>query len=113
MLGHALDVRLAGNTSALGCVRSDASAAPVIRKIPGKRSRVPPGTSLHAGAKTREFPPAIGNKKVSALSAPRVSKREFAAMAGCDEKQVRRAVAAGKLKPDAAARPDVSLVSGR
>lgn len=45
------------------------------------------------------------------MSAPHVTQREFAKLAGCDEKQVRRAVASGKLKPDADGRLDPALVS--
>ncbi|MDN7762998.1 MULTISPECIES: hypothetical protein [Burkholderia cepacia complex] len=45
------------------------------------------------------------------MSAPHVTQREFAKLAGCDEKQVRRAVASGKLKPDAVGRLDPALVS--
>lgn len=45
------------------------------------------------------------------MSAPHVTQREFAKLAGCDEKQVRRAIASGKLKPDADGRLDPALVS--
>lgn len=45
------------------------------------------------------------------MSAPHVTQREFAKLSGCDEKQVRRAVASGKLKPDADGRLDPALVS--
>jgi hypothetical protein len=45
------------------------------------------------------------------VSAPHVTQREFAKLADCDEKQVRRAVASGKLKPDADGRLDPALVS--
>lgn len=45
------------------------------------------------------------------MSAPHVTQREFAKLAGCDEKQVRRAVASGKLKPDADGKLDPALVS--
>lgn len=45
------------------------------------------------------------------MSAPHVTQREFAKLAGCDEKQVRRAVASGKLKPDAGGKLDPALVS--
>lgn len=44
------------------------------------------------------------------MSAPRVSSRKFAVLANCDEKQVRRAIAAGKLKPDADGLLDPDLV---
>ncbi|MDR5815803.1 hypothetical protein QCE62_19640 [Caballeronia sp. LZ033] len=46
------------------------------------------------------------------MSAPFVTQREFAKLAGCDEKQVRRAVASGKLKPDGDGRLDPALVNG-
>lgn len=46
------------------------------------------------------------------MSAPFVTNREFAKLANCDEKQVRRAIAAGKLKPDAAGLLDPALVNG-
>ncbi|WP_147486763.1 hypothetical protein [Burkholderia pseudomallei] len=45
------------------------------------------------------------------MSAPHVTQREFAKLAGCDEKQVRRAVTSGKLKPDADGKLDPALVS--
>lgn len=45
------------------------------------------------------------------MSAPHVTKREFAKLAGCDEKQVRRAIAAGKLNADADGKLDPALVS--
>lgn len=45
------------------------------------------------------------------MSAPHVTQREFAKLAGCDEKQVRRAVASGKLKPDADGKLNPELVS--
>ncbi|ARK42640.1 hypothetical protein [Burkholderia pseudomallei] len=45
------------------------------------------------------------------MSALNVTQREFAKLAGCDEKQVRRAVASGKLKPDADGKLDPALVS--
>jgi hypothetical protein len=45
------------------------------------------------------------------VSAPHVTQREFAKLAGCDEKQVRRAIASGKLKPDADGKLDPALVS--
>lgn len=45
------------------------------------------------------------------MSAPHVTQREFAKLADCDEKQVRRAVASGKLKLDADGKLDSSLVS--
>lgn len=45
------------------------------------------------------------------MSAPHVTQREFAKLADCDEKQVRRAVASGKLKPDADGKLDPSLIS--
>ncbi|ARK86053.1 hypothetical protein [Burkholderia pseudomallei] len=45
------------------------------------------------------------------MSAPHVTQREFAKLADCDEKQVRRAVASGKLKPDADGKLDPALVS--
>lgn len=45
------------------------------------------------------------------MSAPHVTQREFAKLAGCDEKQVRRAVASGKLKPDADGRLNPELIS--
>ncbi|RQS85162.1 hypothetical protein [Burkholderia seminalis] len=45
------------------------------------------------------------------MSAPHVTQREFAKLAGCDEKQVRRAIASGKLKPDADGKLDPALVS--
>jgi hypothetical protein len=45
------------------------------------------------------------------VSAPRVSNREFADLAGCDEKQVRRAIAAGKLVPHSDGTLDPALVN--
>jgi hypothetical protein len=45
------------------------------------------------------------------VSAPNVTQREFAKLAGCDEKQVRRAITSGKLKPDADGKLDPALVS--
>lgn len=45
------------------------------------------------------------------MSAPHVTQREFAKLADCDEKQVRRAIASGKLKPDADGKLDPALVS--
>jgi hypothetical protein len=45
------------------------------------------------------------------VSALHVTQREFAKLANCDEKQVRRAVASGKLKPDADGRLDPALVA--
>lgn len=45
------------------------------------------------------------------MSAPHVTRREFAKLAGCDEKQVRRAIESGKLKPDADGKLDPALVS--
>jgi hypothetical protein len=45
------------------------------------------------------------------VSAPHVTQREFAKLAGCDEKQVRRAIASGKLKPDADGKLNPELVS--
>lgn len=45
------------------------------------------------------------------MSAEHVTQREFARLAGCDEKQVRRAIASGKLKPDADGRLNPDLVS--
>lgn len=45
------------------------------------------------------------------MSAPNVTQREFAKLAGCDEKQVRRAIASGKLKPDAGGKLDPALVN--
>ncbi|RDU99221.1 hypothetical protein [Trinickia dinghuensis] len=44
------------------------------------------------------------------MSAPHVSFREFAKLANCDEKQVRRAVTAGKLTPDGDNKLDPALV---
>ncbi|MBV2180902.1 MAG: hypothetical protein KUL86_06655 [Castellaniella sp.] len=45
------------------------------------------------------------------MSASHVTQREFAKLAGCDEKQVRRAVASGKLKLDADGKLDPALAS--
>ncbi len=45
------------------------------------------------------------------MSAHHVTRREFAELAGCDEKQVRRAIAAGKLKVDANDKLDPALVT--
>jgi hypothetical protein len=45
------------------------------------------------------------------VSAPHVTQREFAKLAGCDEKQVRRAIASGKLNPDADGKLDPDFVS--
>ena len=61
----------------------------------------------NTGIARRVVTPAKGFKKVSA---PRISSRKFAVLANCDEKQVRRAIAAGKLKPGADGLLDPDLV---
>lgn len=45
------------------------------------------------------------------MSAPSVTQREFAQIADCDEKQVRRAIKSGKLKLDAAGGLDPALAN--
>lgn len=45
------------------------------------------------------------------MSAPFVTQREFARLADCDEKQVRRAIASGKLAPDKDGKLDPALVN--